>query len=128
MVVSGAVVSTVQVLKAGVASVSPVASVALTRKVCDPSERLTKLLGELHPRAAGFVIGVVLPVLEVVTPALFLGGFLGLYFWPGRGGGPLHRAALPVGLIGMVLGLLDEYERRGDALAAAGAEGRGDWR
>jgi hypothetical protein len=39
------------------------------------------------PDTAGFVIGVVLPVLEVVTPALFLGGFLGLYFWPG-GGGP----------------------------------------
>ena len=41
MVVWGAVVSTVQVLKAGVASVLPVASVALTWKVCDPSERLT---------------------------------------------------------------------------------------
>ena len=40
MVVWGAVVSTVQVLKAGVVAVLPVASVALTWKVCDPSERL----------------------------------------------------------------------------------------
>jgi hypothetical protein len=41
MSVWGAMVSTVQVLKAGVASVLPVVSVALTWKVCDPSERLT---------------------------------------------------------------------------------------
>jgi hypothetical protein len=40
MVVWGGVVSTVQFLKAGVASVLPAASVALTWKVCDPSERL----------------------------------------------------------------------------------------
>ena len=41
MVVWGAVVSTVQVLEAGVASVLPVTSVVLTWKVCDPSEKLT---------------------------------------------------------------------------------------
>jgi hypothetical protein len=52
MVVWGAVVSTVHVLKAGVASVLPVASVALTWKVCEPSERLTKLFGELHKAKA----------------------------------------------------------------------------
>jgi hypothetical protein len=27
-----------------------------------------------------------------------------------------------------IIARVDEYERRGDALAAAGAEGRGDWR
>jgi hypothetical protein len=48
MVVSGAVVScggggtfTVKVLDAGVASTLPTPSLALTWKVCDPSERLT---------------------------------------------------------------------------------------
>ena len=37
---AGAVASTVQVRLAGVASVLPAASVALTQKVCEPSERL----------------------------------------------------------------------------------------
>jgi hypothetical protein len=59
------------------------------------------------PDASGFVIGVVVPVLGVATPALFLGSLIGLYFWPGEGGGRLRRAALPVGLVGTVLGLFD---------------------
>ena len=37
IVVSGAIVSTVHVYEAGVASVLPAASVAATRKVCEPS-------------------------------------------------------------------------------------------
>jgi len=59
------------------------------------------------PDASGFVIGIVVPVLGVATPALFLGSLIGLYFWPGEGGGHLRRAALPVGLVGTVLGLFD---------------------
>jgi hypothetical protein len=39
IVVCGAVVSIVQPYAAGVASVLPAASVALTSKVCEPSER-----------------------------------------------------------------------------------------
>ena len=59
------------------------------------------------PDASGFVIGIVVPVLGVATPALFLGSLIGLYFWPGEGGGHLRRAALLVGLVGTVLGLFD---------------------
>jgi hypothetical protein len=65
------------------------------------------------PDASGFVIGVVVPVLGMATPALFLGGLIGLYFWPGREGSRLRRAALLVGLVGTVLGLsegLDWWE------------------
>ena len=40
IVVSGAVVSTVQVLEAGVASTLPAVSMARTEKVWEPSERL----------------------------------------------------------------------------------------
>ena len=60
-----------------------------------------------NPDASGFVIGVVLPVLGVVTAASFLGGLLGLYYWPGGGDGLLRRAALLVGSVGTVLGLFD---------------------
>ena len=60
-----------------------------------------------NPDASRFVTGVVVPVLGVATPALFLGSLMGLYSLPGRGGGPLRRVALPVGLVGTVLGLLD---------------------
>jgi hypothetical protein len=59
------------------------------------------------PDASGFVIGGVVPVLGVATPALFLGSLMGLYFWPGEGGGRLRRAALLVGLVSTVLGLFD---------------------
>jgi hypothetical protein len=57
------------------------------------------------PDAAGFIIGVVVPVLGVATPALFLGGLMGLCFWPRREGSRLKWAALPVGLVGTVLSL-----------------------
>jgi hypothetical protein len=60
-----------------------------------------------NPGASGFVIGVVLPVLDVATSASFLGGLLGLYFWAGREGGPLRRTGLLVGLVGTVLGVFD---------------------
>jgi hypothetical protein len=60
-----------------------------------------------NPHASGFVVGTVLPVLEVTTPALFLGGFIGLYFWLGRGGGPLQRIGLVVGLLGTMLGVIN---------------------
>jgi hypothetical protein len=62
------------------------------------------------PDASGFVIGVVVPVLGVATPALFLGGLLGLYAWPERGSGPLRKAGLLVGSVGTVLGLFDELD------------------
>jgi hypothetical protein len=48
MVVSGAVVSTVQVKSAGVGSVLPASSVAFTEKVWEPSLRPVRLLGEVH--------------------------------------------------------------------------------
>jgi hypothetical protein len=60
-----------------------------------------------NPDASKFVDSVVVPVLGVATPALFLGVLTGLYFWPVGGGGPLRRAALPVGLAGTALGLFD---------------------
>ena len=60
-----------------------------------------------NPYASGFVIGVVVPVLGVATPALFLGGLVGLYSWTGGGAGPLRRAGLLVGSVGTVLGLFD---------------------
>ena len=63
-----------------------------------------------NPDASGFVIGVVGPVLRVTTPALFLGGLVGLYSWPGGRGGPLRRSGLLVGAIGAVLGLFDELD------------------
>jgi hypothetical protein len=60
-----------------------------------------------NPDASGFVIGTVLPVLGLTTPTLFLGGLLGLYSWLGRGGDPLQRAGLLVGLLGTALGVID---------------------
>jgi hypothetical protein len=46
--------------------------------------------------------------LYAALTAVGLGILVGLYFWPaGGGGGPLRRAALPVGLVGTVLGLFD---------------------
>ncbi len=59
------------------------------------------------PDASGFVIGVVVPMLALTTPLLFLGGLVGLYSWLGRGGSPLRRTGLLVGLVGTVLGLFD---------------------
>jgi len=63
-----------------------------------------------NPDASAFVIGVVGPVLRVTTPALFLGGLVGLYSWPRGRGGPLRRSGLLVGSIGAVLGLFDELD------------------
>jgi hypothetical protein len=63
-----------------------------------------------NPDASRFVIGVVVPVLGVSTPALFFGGLAGLYSWPGREGGALRTAALLVGLVGTVLGVFDELD------------------
>ena len=60
-----------------------------------------------NPNASEFVTGVVVPVLGVSTPALFLGGLVGLYSWLGGGGNPLQRTGLLVGLVGTVLGLFD---------------------
>ena len=59
-----------------------------------------------NPDASRFVIGVV-KVLTVTTPALFLASLMGLYFWPGRKGGPLRSVALLVGLVGTVLDVFD---------------------
>jgi hypothetical protein len=59
------------------------------------------------PDASGFVVGVVLPVLEALTALSFLGGVLGLYYWPGGGDAPPWKAALAVGSVGTVLGLFD---------------------
>ena len=63
-----------------------------------------------NPEAGGFVIGVVVPVLALSTPALFLGGLVGLYAWLGGGGnrlGSLGSTGLLVGLLGTVLGVID---------------------
>jgi hypothetical protein len=63
-----------------------------------------------NPDASGFVIGVVVPVLSVTTPALFLGGLAGLYYWHGRGGSLLQRTGLLVGMVGALLGLFDNLD------------------
>jgi hypothetical protein len=63
-----------------------------------------------NPNASEFVTGVVVPVLGVSTPAMFLGGLVGLYSWLGGGGSPLQRTALLVGLVGTVLGVYDELD------------------
>ena len=60
-----------------------------------------------NPDASSFVLGVVVPVLTVTTPALFLGSLMVLYSWTGREGGPLRSAALLAGSIGTVLGVFD---------------------
>ena len=65
-----------------------------------------------NPDAPRFVVGVVLPVLEVTTPAWFLGAIVGLYSWPGREGRPLRRIGLLVGVVGTVLGLFDGLDWR----------------
>ena len=60
-----------------------------------------------NPDASDFVVYVVLAVVGVITPAVFLGGFLGLYCRPGGGGGLLRRSGILVGSVGTVLGLFD---------------------
>jgi hypothetical protein len=64
-----------------------------------------------NPDAPGFVTGAVLPVLTLTTPALFLGGLVGLYSWLGGGGGRLTRTGLLVGMLGTVLGVVHGLAR-----------------
>ena len=64
-----------------------------------------------NPDAPEFVTGVVLPVLKLTTPALFLGGLVGLYSWLGGGGGRLTRTGLLVGMLGTVLGVVHGLAR-----------------
>jgi len=63
-----------------------------------------------NPDASRFVLGVVVPVLGMITPGLFLGGLAGLYSWTGSEGGPLRRVALLLGLVGTVLGVFDRLD------------------
>jgi len=62
-----------------------------------------------NPDAGGFVMDVVVPVLTLSTPALLLGGLVGLYAWLGGGNrlGSLGSTGLVVGLLGTVLGVID---------------------
>lgn len=76
-----------------------------------------------NPDVSGFVIAVVVPMLSITTPALFLGGLVGLYYWLGRGGSLLKRIGLLVGLVGSLLGLfngLDWWELEWSILLFAG--------
>jgi hypothetical protein len=59
------------------------------------------------PDSPSFVMGTVVPMLGLATPALFLGGFVGLYSRLG-GGGPLRMIGLLVGSLGTVLGVVHE--------------------
>jgi hypothetical protein len=63
-----------------------------------------------NPDMPRLVIAVFIPLLKLATPALFLGGLVGLHSWLGprfgRGGSPLERTGLVVGLLGSVVGLL----------------------
>ncbi len=64
-----------------------------------------------NPEALEFVIGAVLPVLQLTTPALFLGGLVGLYSWLGGGGSRLTRTGLLVGMLGTMLGVVHGLAR-----------------
>jgi hypothetical protein len=59
-----------------------------------------------RPVGNGYVIDAVLHVLAVITPALFLGGFVGLYFRLWEGGSHLLRIGLLLGLLGSLLGTM----------------------
>ena len=60
-----------------------------------------------NPDMPRLVITAVIPLLKLATPALFLGGFVGLHFWLGAqfggGGSTLERAGVVVGLLGSVV-------------------------
>jgi hypothetical protein len=74
-----------------------------------------------NPDTPRLLIAAVVPLLKSATPALFLGGFVGLHSWLGSrfggGGGTLGRAGVGLGLLGGVVGLLggvvDEEHTRG---------------
>jgi hypothetical protein len=74
-----------------------------------------------NPDMSRIVITAVIPLLKLATPALFLGGLVGLHFWLGSqfggGGSRLERAGVVLGLLGSVVGLLgsvvDEEHRMG---------------
>jgi hypothetical protein len=63
-----------------------------------------------NPDMPRLVIAAVVPLLKLATPALFLGGFVGLHSWLGPrlggGGGTLERAGVGLGFLGSVVGLL----------------------
>ena len=63
-----------------------------------------------NPDMPRLLIAAVVPLLKSATPALFLGGFVGLHAWLGSrfggGGGTLERAGVGLGLLGGVVGLL----------------------
>jgi hypothetical protein len=63
-----------------------------------------------NPDMPRLVIAAVVPLLKLATPALFLGGFVGLHSWLGSRfggvGGTLERAGVGLGLLGSVVGLL----------------------
>jgi hypothetical protein len=60
-----------------------------------------------RPAAHGYVIDAVLHVLAVITPALFLGGFVGLYSRLWEGGSHLWKTSLLLGLLGTMFGMVD---------------------
>ena len=62
-----------------------------------------------NPDVPRLVITAVVPLLKLATPALFLGGLVGLHSWVGSRfgeGGHLERAGVVLGLLGSVAGLL----------------------
>jgi hypothetical protein len=74
-----------------------------------------------NPDMPRLVIGAVIPLLKSATPALFLGGLVGLHSrLGGEGGRLLGRAGVTVGLLGSIVGLLASVvdEERGMGLWA----------
>jgi hypothetical protein len=59
-----------------------------------------------NPDMPRLVIAAVIPLLKLATPALFLGGLVGLHSWLGSrfgGGSRLERAGVVLGLLGSVV-------------------------
>jgi hypothetical protein len=86
-----------------------------------------------NPDTPRLVIDAVLPLLKLATPALFIGGIVGLHSWLGArlGGGDsrLERAGVVLGLLGSVVGLLGSVvgeENGGDLWATLPP--LGEWR